>query len=148
MSFNLSGWYETVENDSVIMGYHGAITSDVVTSSLEDIEKLLEDKVEARKMKRRIYNVMVECLQNLYHHSMQDVLSENNTDEKFAAFLITVNQDGYKIITGNYVDVKRVQVLKDRINQINSLSLEEIKSLYKHLTNLLAVCKTQLNFLV
>ncbi|GAB4290010.1 MAG: SiaB family protein kinase [Marinilabiliales bacterium] len=134
MSFDFREWYEKMSEGDVIISYQGEITSDLITNVLEVVESKLDDTPERSKIRKKVYNVLVECLQNLYHHSLGNVL-ENNINGKFGAFILSRIEFGYNIITGNFVKNERVQFLTDRINQINSLSKEELKSLYKMILN-------------
>jgi hypothetical protein len=50
--------------------------------------------------------------------------------------MIGKSEDGYKIITGNYILNENVSGLKKRIDEINALTKEELKEYYKQvLTN-------------
>ncbi len=39
----------------------------------------------------------------------------------------------YRISTGNFVKYDRISVVKDRIDQVNSLSDEELRSIYREI---------------
>ena len=75
----------------------------------------------------------METLQNLFHHS--DVpISKNNSsvDESNVAFILSEKTDDrYYITTGNFIKRSNIRVLKERIDQLNFLSKEEVKQLYK-----------------
>ena len=71
----------------------------------------------------------MEELQNLYHHALN--APGQSPEKKFGAFCIKVKDDDVDIITGNYVIFNVVQLLKDRMDQINILSKEDLKLLYK-----------------
>jgi hypothetical protein len=43
--------------------------------------------------------------------------------------------DGYRIITGNFVHVENIERLEEKIKRINRSSHEEIKELYKFILN-------------
>ena len=60
--------YSLMERDHVLLAFKGSITSDLLTSVLQIMESKMDDLNDAPKTKRRVFNVLVECLQNLYHH--------------------------------------------------------------------------------
>ena len=58
---------------------------------------------EQSKLRKKVYNVLVESLQNLYHHvdKVPDDF-EDQTSEKFGLLVVKKVDSGYKIITGNF----------------------------------------------
>lgn len=124
--------YNKMESDRVLLSFKGDITSDLTSSILSIIEQRMVELNESPRLRKKVYNVLVECLQNLYHHidSAFDV-SEEDSEKRSAIFMIGLNSQGYSITTGNYIDSSRVAGFSDRLNRINSLSSEELKQLYK-----------------
>ena len=60
--------YEKMERNNILLSFKGEVTSDLLTSILQIMENKMADLQEEPKMKKKVYNVLVECLQNLYHH--------------------------------------------------------------------------------
>ncbi len=120
----------------VLLAYKGSITTELITNVLEVIESKLQDINTASTVKKKIYNVLVESLQNLFHHI--DDLPEQIKDEfdaRFGVLVVSKEEDFYRISTGNFVRSGKVKQLKDKINKINSLSREELKDMYKFVLN-------------
>jgi len=81
--------YEKMEKNNILLSFKGDITSDLLTSILQIMENKMDYMQEEPKMKKKVYNVLVECLQNLYHH--MDNVSENNMEasgRRSAIFMI------------------------------------------------------------
>ena len=129
MTFSFEKWFEETTKNDTILKYSGNISSDVVNKTLDDIEVLLQEQGLSRKKIKRAYNAIVEGVQNLYHHSIKAPDSEN--EGKFGAYCIKVHNDEIDIITGNYITFNVVQIIKDRIDQINILEKDDLKALYK-----------------
>ena len=128
-------FYDKMERNNIMLSFKGNITSDLLTSILQIIESKLDTMNEAPKVKRKVYNVLVECLQNLYHH-MDEIPSVGNDENNRAAiFMIGKQDDTYHIITGNYMYSKNVDVLKGKIDHVNSLEKDELKAYYKEMLN-------------
>lgn len=120
----------------VLLAYKGSITTELITNVLEVIESKLQDINTASVVKKKIYNVLVESLQNLFHHI--DDLPEQIKDEfdaRFGVLVVSKEEDFYRISTGNFVRSGKVKQLKDKIDKINSLSREELKDMYKFVLN-------------
>ena len=136
MSFNLQEYFDELTKGKVILAYQGEISTDVINSLLENAEKELIEIDESSKIRKRIYNIMVESLQNLFHHA--DDIPEDvriSFDEKFGVIVVAKHDDHYKITTGNYIKSDKIKFLKDKIDKINSLSQEELKEMYKFILN-------------
>ena len=134
MSFDIEKWYSKVNTGDVVLDFRGVVTSELITQLLDEAEAKLEGVESNGKMKRKVYNVLVESLQNLFHHSIHNVLNGDIT-RKYAGFVLKKNPSGFVVSTGNFVENDKIKILKDRINQINSLSKEELKALYKMILN-------------
>ncbi len=135
MGFNLEEQYKKLNKGEVLFAFKGDITSNLITNVLEVVESKLDDAPEVGKVAKKIYNVLVECLQNLYHHGIEDITGNDKEAKKFGIFALVKTNGKYVIETGNFVPKDRIQYLKDRIEQLNSMSKDELKSLYKLILN-------------
>jgi Family of unknown function (DUF6272) len=136
MSFNLKEYYSNLSKGDVILAYKGSITSEMINDILEGVEKKLEDADEDSKLRKKIYNILVESLQNLFHHieiTHEGILEE--LEPKFGVLVVIRENDLYKVITGNFINSRRIKFLKEKIDKINSLSKDELKDMYKFILN-------------
>lgn len=136
MSFNLSEYYSNLSKGDVILAFKGSITSELINDILEGVEEKLKQADADSKLRKKIYNVLVESLQNLYHHI--EVAHEGITeplDPKFGILVVSRDNDIYKVITGNFIHSRRIKFLKEKIDKINSLSKDELKDMYKFILN-------------
>lgn len=133
---NIYDLYHRMETNKVVLSFKGDVTSELMSSILQIIEQRMDDMNEAPRLKKKVYNVLVECLQNLYHH-IDEIPSETgkNGSDKSAIFMISLNKNGYSITTGNYILTERKDSFRERLDRINSLSQEELKELYKEVLN-------------
>jgi predicted DNA-binding protein (UPF0278 family) len=136
MGFNIENYLKDQANNNVILFYKGNIDSDVINHVLDTVEDKMVQVNEQSKLRKKVYNVLVESLQNLYHHVdkvPEDY--EDQTSEKFGILVVQKVDNGYKIITGNFVNFENVEKLEEKIKRINRSSHEEIKELYKFILN-------------
>ncbi len=125
--------YEDLKKKNIILSFKGDITPDLLTSILFVIEQKLDRYDETTKVKRKVFNVLVECLQNLYHHCDEDTeekLIESNDVKPSVIVMVAKNKEGYNILTGNMIPSDNVGILKNRLEEINELSKDELKELY------------------
>jgi hypothetical protein len=133
---NIFDFYDKMERDNIMLSFKGDVTSELLTSILQIMESKLESLDEAPKTKKKVYNVLVECLQNLYHHMDEaPKIDTGGKIERSAIFMIGKQGEYYKIITGNYMMKNNVQGLKNRLDHVNSLSKEDLKAYYQEILN-------------
>jgi hypothetical protein len=136
MSFNVENYFSEKPEANIILFYKGNVDSDVINNVLDTVEDKMVAVNEQSRLRKKVYNVLVESLQNLYHHVdkvPEDY--EDQTAERYGMLAVLKVDDGYRIITGNFVHVDNVEKLEDKIKRINRSSHEEIKELYKFILN-------------
>jgi hypothetical protein len=134
MVLDIYGFYDKMEQNNIMLSFKGDITSDLLTSILQIMEAKMDNIQEEPKIKKKVYNVLVECLQNLYHH-MDDVSPDSDDKIRSAIFMIGKMENSYNIITGNYIKNENIARLKELLDSINKLSKEELKEYYKEVLN-------------
>ncbi len=137
MSFSVNNYFKDLTEDKeVLLAHKGSITSDLINKILDLMENKLMEANEQSKTRKKIYNVLVESLQNLYHH-VDELPDEykNQVDPKFGTIIIVKDNDKYTISIGNFIRSTKIKYLKDKIDKINSLSREELKDMYKFILN-------------
>src|SRR3954468_3823188 len=106
MMLDIYDFYDKMERNNIMLSFKGDITSELLTSILQIMESKLENLQEEPKIKKKVYNVLVECLQNLYHH-MDEIAAPATVTEpdktRSAIFMIGKLESQYNIITGNYI---------------------------------------------
>ncbi len=135
MSFNINEYYSRLSQGDVLLAYKGSITSELINEVLEAVEEKLEKVNEAGKMRKKLYNVLVESLQNLYHHIEETHEGIEGLEPKFGVLVVQRDNEQYKVITGNFISNKKIKFLQEKIDKINSMTKDELKDLYKFILN-------------
>lgn len=115
----------------VILIYEGDFTQETTKSILTMAERNLESAGEESSIKKKIFNVMVEALQNIVKHS--DDTNSAETNHHAAIFLIGHERSQYSIMSGNPVKNVNLPSLKAALEHINSLDKDGLKDLYKEI---------------
>jgi len=116
-------------NNKLNLVYHGVINQSITKTFTSLAEQNLQKEHEEKSTVRKVYHVMVECMQNIYKHS------DTETGEKVGRSsqgIILVGQDkgGYIVATGNAVNnISRNSLIKI-LDNINSKSKEELDAIY------------------
>ncbi len=126
--FNIHKWYESKQNADVVYQFIGEINSKHTAFILEEVELCVKQLKPEPKILKKIANIVIELIQNIYHHSMQGCCSKCHN---LGALLISYENGDYIIQTGNFVNNKEVEKIEQHINKINSLDAKELKELYR-----------------
>ena len=123
--------FRKMMDNHIMLSFKGEITSDIITMVLQIMETRLDSVSEKGSVKKKIFNVLVECMQNLYHHSEAE--EPGNISTRRAMLELFYDDDFYYILTGNYIRNEAIAPLQDRIDRVNSLSKEELRKYYRQI---------------
>ncbi|QHT67974.1 hypothetical protein GXP67_15655 [Rhodocytophaga rosea] len=121
--------HKTMLQEKLILVYEGEFTQEITKSVLSMAERNMDSVGEESNIKRKVFNVMVECLQNICKHA-DDVIIEENV-KNTAIFMIGKHENEYIITSGNPIGNDKVPGLNNKLQQINGLDKEGLKALYK-----------------
>jgi len=123
-----------MERKNIMLSFKGELTTDLLNSILNVVESKLQSFEEAPRIRKKVFNVLVEVMQNLYHHKGISPAKQVVVNAKDASVIIMIakNAAGYSIFTGNYIENQNVDRLKNRLEEVNSMSKEQLKELYKN----------------
>jgi len=135
--FEVYDLYDQMERKNIMLSFKGELTTELLNSILSVVEEKLRSFDENSVIRKKVFNVLVELLQNLYHHKGQSPVLKTRIPSDDAAVIIMIarNVTGYSIITGNFIENQNVGRLQSRLEEINSMSKEELKAMYKTVLN-------------
>jgi hypothetical protein len=118
-----------MSESGIFLDYRGPLDFDVIDSLLKKLKKTREFTAMNRTTGKRVYYVVVECLENILKHAELE-LTENPATNSH----ITIRKQNDKIIVnaGNPVagDVK--ENIVQRLESINNSDENTLKSLYEN----------------
>ncbi|NMF34929.1 SiaB family protein kinase [Flammeovirga yaeyamensis] len=119
-------------NGQELFAFKGIMNDDVLGEILSRVEDTLSEHESLMKLQRRINVIAVEILQNIFHH-FEGIDSKTVLEppSNIVLFLLSKDKDAYYIVAGNYVPIETANFLKERIDSINELTVEELKKRYR-----------------
>jgi hypothetical protein len=117
----------------IIIAYDGDVTHQVMKAFTNLVEEKLEHEQEDEQVTRRVYHIMVECLQNINRHAEGiDPHDKSNDFPGHGALLVSKSDTHYRVITANLIRPEQAERLKKFLESINDLSEEELNEMYKN----------------
>src|SRR5688572_30787086 len=109
--------YETMIQQKLSYVYQGSFNNDITDKVLGFCEEHIEKSGEDSKIKKKLYFIMVECLQNITRHQNESKIDDINHPS--ALFMVRKNKDKYSIISGNLMESKHIESLTGKLNRVN-----------------------------
>lgn len=131
-SENLNFAYELfagMQKDNLGYIYRGHFDQNITDNILLLTEANLEKEEQSSKVRKRIYSIMVEGLQNITRH--QEDSEDAAAQEYYGIFVIQKKEDKYYITTGNAIENHSIENLTRLLEKINSLEKDALKDYYK-----------------
>lgn len=121
-------YYKMLKDENIIMSHNGALDSEIIDLLLDLTDKKLTKLKIKRGVRKKVFNILVECLQNSLHY-----IKEFNEDIPIVHspfLIIIIKESSFIISTGNFVTEERAAFLKNKLSEINTLSVEDLQQHY------------------
>ena len=115
--------FKDTQEDNLEYIYRGKFNTDITDNILSLAEESLRLSEQKLSIKKRVYFVMVEGLQNITRH--QDITSID-FPVKPGLFVLQRKQHSYFITTGNLIEKRNIRILQSQLEKVNSLTKDEL----------------------
>lgn len=120
--------HDEMASNGFSLVYEGEFSHEVMKMFTSMAERDMDKSNEDKSVKRRVFHVMVECLQNMTKHS-DDYDEEDRIGN--GLFIVGKKNGVWNVITANKINKEKIENLKSSIDQINEMTKEELNTLYK-----------------
>lgn len=126
--FSDLGFYNDLRAHQISLTFQGMMSQELLALIGQSLRRKPDDEV----ISKRLFGLVVELAQNIYHYSAVKQFSEKD-EREIGVGIIAVgeSEDYYFVYSGNMVDSERVKEIAERCDHINSLDSEAIKHFYK-----------------
>ena len=125
--------FEDMQRNNLNYIYRGFFTQSITDNIILLTEASMNSVVEDSKIKKRVFTILVEGLQNVTRH--QEIDGKEASPNQSGIFIIQ-NQNGrYYITTGNPILKSSIPTLTRQLDKINGMSPEDLKMFYKEVLN-------------
>ena len=114
-------------HNKINYGFRGLFNNEVSDGLIEFANGLFDQSDINKKLRKRVVYIMVECVQNITRHQE---MPKEELRGKDGIFLIQSIGDVFNITQGNMVQNNKIEPLSKKLENINHLSSEELKTLY------------------
>ncbi len=115
----------------VVVNHKGFMSLDVIDDILHHLKTFLFHKQHNKMMRKRVYSLSVECLDNILKHSDINEEEHELLINYPPRFIVEKIAENFLIHTGNIILNRNRDVIIPRLDKLNDLTIEEINDLYK-----------------
>jgi len=123
-----------MEESTVLVKFNGYVKYNTIEHLLKQAETAMDNLEIESRLKKKVYKIMVECLENVYKHAENIDVHKGET-EYLSEFRFESSSDYFELTTINPISNQNMQIVKDRIEYINHLDAEGLKQMYKDVIN-------------
>lgn len=108
--------------------YKGEMNHQIMRSFAFMANRKIAEKNIPTPTRKRVFHIMIECLQNITKHS--DDYDEKEKQIGNGLFIVGENKDSFYVVTGNLVRSEKMTTLESRLEKLNSSSTKDLKHLF------------------
>ncbi|OFX28138.1 MAG: hypothetical protein A2033_08480 [Bacteroidetes bacterium GWA2_31_9] len=120
--------FEGMQLENLNYIYRGNFSQSITDNILLLTESNLNSTKENSKIRKRVYSIMVEGLQNITRHQEENA---QDFSEQPGIFVIQKNGNNYFITTGNIIENIKIPIVQKLLEKINGLEQDQLKDYYK-----------------
>lgn len=124
-------FYEKMRLNNVSLAYEGEITHQITKAFTSLTENNMVQEEDDNSVQKKVFHVMVECLQNISKHSEPPPNNSSTNKDGRGIFVVSRCDEAYNVITGNIILNSKIAGLKKMLDNINELDKVGLKKLYK-----------------
>jgi hypothetical protein len=126
-------FFEMARKHRVIFYYVGYFSQNIIAAMAEAVRLQLEVSGVDAPTRRKLFSSFVEMSQNIVHYSA-DALTPGDQMERelrHGSVCITEHEGRYLLLCANPVESGVAEGLRDKLQRLCSMTLEEIKKAYR-----------------
>lgn len=126
LEIEIYDFYKIMSENQILLIYQGLFDQEMIKSVLHMTEKKLTQELVEESIKKRLFNIMVEGLQNICKHQIKTTDANENP-----ILIISQSEEFFFVITGNLIANDKTNLVETKINQVNGMDKDQLKELYK-----------------
>lgn len=116
----------------IFLDYTGPVDQKVIDHLLQNLKKTKEYTGLNKTPGKRVYSILVECLENIAKHTPKDIPVNHGKHPYISA---GEWDDSISIYAGNPVLREKTDLLVNRLEKVNNMSQEDLTILYEKILN-------------
>jgi hypothetical protein len=122
-------FFRLIEDDNLSLFYRGDFADDITVRLIDLSESHFKQGKEQMSIKKKVSFLMAECFQNVIRYG-DEMKTETYPHDQSGYFMTRNHNNKFYIASGNLIEQSKINLLKEKIENINKMSKDELKELY------------------
>jgi hypothetical protein len=135
MRFNILEYSRMLADNNISIIYSGPLWAEGIDGMAEFLQRRLDMDDMPLNASQAVFSVFVEQMNNMLMYSVENEKQEHPEigirETSRGVFVLGSHDKSYYIQTGNVIRDSSVEILKSRIDLLNTLDKKELRNLYK-----------------
>jgi hypothetical protein len=119
---------DILRDNRLLMVCTGEFTNDDCDRYLAEIEAEVQSITEEKKLRKRIFYILVESMQNISRHKASETIPTDGSEP----LLVVGQQEAYPyIMTANAIENTKINKLTEHLDRINRTGIGELRQLHR-----------------
>ena len=127
-----SAFSEVANLNGIIFYYHGTFSQNVISTMGDALKQRIESQDTNSKTSRKLFSSFVEMVQNALHYSPA---THDSRGGNWGTVAVGKLGGKFFIVCGNLVEKQYVDRIREKLDPLKKMSLEEIKLAYREKLN-------------
>lgn len=115
-----------MSDKKIILNYEGPIDYHTTGILLNKVKNDLASHDIQKVLKKRIYNILVECMENILHHNAR---GKENSIQPYIKLEKRTSE--YRVTSGNLILNTDAAILREKLNKIVGSEREQLHKMYE-----------------
>jgi len=116
----------------IFLEYTGPVDQQIIDHLLENLKNIKEYSDLDTISRKRIYAILVECLENISKHTLRDITG-NQIRQPF--IIVTEYDNTIVIRAGNPIVQEKKDIIVRRLEKVNNMEKDELQLLHEKILN-------------
>lgn len=117
-----------------MLEYKGAFTYEIMEDLLKQLRSCSQFQKMRKTARKRLYSTFVESIDNIFKYAASTVLGKKGA-RNAPMISVIARGDQFLVISGNMVQNEEIDDLRFKLDRVNQLDHEALKSLYEDIIN-------------
>ena len=134
MIFEMIGWHKMLNDKKVSLIYSGPLWAEGIGGLAGTLKSRFEFDKLPLETSQGVFSVFVEQMNNMLMYSAEKKkfeIAEETIESPKGTFIMGKDGKNYFIQTGNVMKTEKVELVKKRLDHLNTLNKQELRDFYK-----------------
>lgn len=128
----LYSFNQQLKSEGILYCYSGMFTQGIIEETGEILMRKIEKESNDINVTQKVVTIFIEQIQNILIHSEEKYYDEND-EKEYPSGIVTIGyqDNAYFVLSGNIIKKDAKSAIAEKIDKMNSLDKNELKTLYK-----------------